>query len=88
MKYKIVINEFGIKFWYKEGTNILHREDGPAVEDFDRAKFWYINNRLHREDGPAVEYASGDKFWWIDGKLIDCQTQEEFERLVKLKAFW
>ena len=81
------INEYGTKFWYING-NILHREDGPAVEHTNGYKAWYINDKLHREDGPAVEYASGTKEWYINNERIDCKTQEQFERLMKLKAFW
>ena len=35
----------------------LHREDGPAIEDSDGDKYWYLNDKLHREDGPAIERA-------------------------------
>ena len=72
--------------WYLNGK--LHREDGPAIEWSDGDKFWSLNGKLHREDGPAAEYANGDKFWYLNGKRIDCSTQEQFKRLLKLKAFW
>jgi hypothetical protein len=68
-------------------NNKLHREDGPAVEYARGDKFWYINGKLHREDGPAMEY-DGHKYWYINGIQILCTTQEEFERLMRLKAFW
>ena len=50
----------------------------------------YKNNKgqFHREDGPAIELYNGEKYWWINGEEIDCKTQEEFERLLKMKAFW
>ena len=53
---------------YYDG-DVLHREDGPAVEDASGNKWWYINGQLHREDGPAAEYADGSKVWWINDKL-------------------
>ena len=62
--------------------------DGPAIEWVNGDKAWYLNGEYHREDGPAVEYANGDKEWWLRNKLINVQTQEEFERMMKLKAFW
>jgi hypothetical protein len=65
----------------------FHREDGPAVE-FDNGRYWYQHGKLHREDGPAVEYANGRKLWYYHGQQINCQTNEEFVRLLKLKAFW
>ena len=55
-------------YYYKKGTDILHREDGPAVEYLDGGKAWYFEGRLHREGAPAVEWASGSKEWFVDGK--------------------
>jgi hypothetical protein len=86
MKNGLIIDEHGSKFWYV--NNKLHREDGPAIECIDGTKHWYINGKLHREDGPAIEYIGGDKSWYLNDEKIYCKTQEEFERLVKLKAFW
>jgi len=67
MKYTVRIDEEGT-FWYKEGTKILHREDGPAVEYADGSKYWWLNGERHREDGPAIEWADGSKYWWLNGK--------------------
>jgi len=40
----IEIDEFGSKFHYKDKEmEILHREDGPAVEWADGDKSWYLN---------------------------------------------
>ena len=50
---------------YRNSKNQLHREDGPAVEDANGSKFWYINGKLHREDGPAFEYANGFNGWFL-----------------------
>jgi hypothetical protein len=47
---------------------LLHREEGPAVEQADGTKQWHRDGKLYREDGPAVERASGTKEWWRDGK--------------------
>ena len=44
-----------------------HREDGPAIEDADGSKEWWVNGKLHREDGPAIEYANGTKAWYVNG---------------------
>ena len=56
-------------FWYREGTTILHRVGGPAVEFADGTKEWYLNGQLHREDGPAVEFAGVKKQWYLNGQL-------------------
>jgi len=61
--------EYGNIFWYKKGTNILHREDGPAIEYADGEKRWYQNGILHREDGPAIELASGNRWWCQNGQF-------------------
>jgi hypothetical protein len=64
------------KFYYSDkAMTILHREDGPAVECLDGAKYWYINGRRHHEDGPAVERADGSKKWFINGTML---TEKEF----------
>ena len=54
--------------WRNEKNN-LHREDGPAVEEADGCKSWWVNGKRHKVDGPAVEYVSGLKMWYLDGKL-------------------
>jgi hypothetical protein len=51
---------------------------------------WYRDGLPHREDGPAIEHDMGfyhAKMWFIMGEKIDCTTQEEFERILKLKVF-
>lgn len=48
----------------------------------------YLDGELHREDGPAIEWNNGEKQWYYHGELIHCSSQEEFERLIKLKGFW
>jgi hypothetical protein len=75
----------GVKCWQLNG--FLHRTDGPAIEQANY-KAWYLNGKYHCEDGPAIEWANGNKFWYLNGKQIPCKTQEEFERLMRLKAFW
>jgi hypothetical protein len=58
------------------------------VEDADGNKFWYLNGERHRVDGPAIEYFNGKKEWYYRGELLNCSSQEEFEKLLRLKAFW
>ena len=62
------VSSDGSKWWYLH--NMLHREDGPAVEYTSGTKSWWLNDKLHREDGPAVEFAAGDKEWWFNGEEI------------------
>jgi len=72
---------------YRNENGAIHRLDGPAVIYQDRSEFWIINDKLHRLDGPAAEYPHGIKFWYVNGKFIDLNSQEEFERYLKLIAF-
>jgi hypothetical protein len=83
MKNGLKIDKYKTKRYYKD--DLLHREDGPAVEYPNGDKFWYINNKLHREDGPATEFYSGTKYWYLDGKEIDCKNNEEFLKIVKYR---
>jgi hypothetical protein len=76
----------GTKSWYLHGK--LHREGGPAAEWSDGTKVWYWYGKRHREDGPAIEDADGYKAWYYNGQKIHCQSNQEFLKLIKLKAFW
>lgn len=79
----------GFKEWYQNG--LRHREDGPAVEWADGSYEWFSNDKIHRLDGPAIKHSREnifDYFWYYEGVYVDCDSQEEFERLVKMKAFW
>lgn len=46
------------------------------------------NNKYHRIDGPAIEWYDGHSEWYYEGEYINCNSQEEFGRLIKMKAFW
>jgi hypothetical protein len=55
-----------VKRWYL--NDLLHREDGPAIEYTYGRKCWYLYGKLHREGGPAVE--DGEHFeYLLYGKL-------------------
>lgn len=75
----------GTKYWHI--NDLYHRVDGPAVVDYNKTKHWFINGLRHREDGPAIEWIDGYSQWWLNGKYISCKSNEEFLRIVKLKAF-
>jgi hypothetical protein len=59
IKYYIVLN----------CKQVLHREDGPAIEWLDGKKEWWYYGNLHRDDGPAIEYANGYKSWYKHGEF-------------------
>lgn len=74
MRYTVEVTPDGT-FWYKEGTEVLHKTDGPAIEWSGVAKYWYLDGKLHREDGPAIEWAGGTKSWYRNGERM---TEQEF----------
>jgi hypothetical protein len=81
-----VEDAYGAKYWYQYGK--LHRVDGPAIETVSGIKCWYQDGKRHRVDGPAIEYTDGTKEWYYKGIMIDCTSQQDFMRLINLKAFW
>ena len=66
MNYDIKIDKFSTKYYYV--NNVLHREDGPAVEYVNGSKCWYKNGNIHRDGGPAMEFVDGRKYWYKNGK--------------------
>jgi hypothetical protein len=74
----------GFKKWCIHGQ--FHRTDGPAIITAESKK-WFINGLYHRLDGPAIEWADGDKWWYYHGERINCNSQHEFEQLIRLRAF-
>ena len=79
MKNFLIITPLKDKIWYK--NNLIHKEDGAAIEGIDGTKEWYINGKLHREDGPAIECDNGDKCWFLNG--ICYETEEAFNSALK-----
>jgi hypothetical protein len=53
----------------------------------DRAYF-KDTRLLHNETGPAYITANGKEYWYLNDEMIDCETQQEFESIMKLKVFW
>ena len=60
---------------WRNQSNQYHREDGPAYENSNGNKEWYLNGKRHRLDGPALEYSCGEKYWFINDKEL---TEQEF----------
>lgn len=81
------IDSCGTKIWYNSAGE-FHRDNGPAIEYANGDKTWYQNGKLHRLDGPAIEFVNGYKSWSYRGKEVKCSSQENFEKLLKLKLFW
>ena len=58
----------GAKIWYlpSKGMNHYHRLDGPAVEDVDGIKHWYVDGK-HL---PTKEVED-----WLEENAIDLSTE-------------
>jgi hypothetical protein len=67
LKYRVVVTDAGSRRYYNSADQ-LHRDEGPAIIQFDGTEKWYQNGKLHRDAGPAIEYASGVKEWRINGQ--------------------
>ena len=55
--------------WYND-NGILHRDNGPAVENINGDKVWYQNGKIHRRsDKPALVKINGTKEWYKNDEL-------------------
>jgi hypothetical protein len=52
----------------------------PIIRKFDD------EGQYHCIDGPALQYRDCAPRWFIHGKQMP--SQKEFERYIKMKAFW
>ncbi len=93
MTTQYIIKNENSTFYHKDKEmDILHREDGPAVEGANGNKYWWLNGELHREDGPAIERVDGSKEWYLNGKKVTSSehyklTTKESTILIEGKAF-
>lgn len=69
--------------WYQFGK--LHRIGKPAFVQPDVGIITYYENGLmHRIDGPAQEINGHPLNWAYKGKRFDCNSLQEFHRLVDI----
>jgi hypothetical protein len=68
----------GIISYCKNGD--YHREDGPAYEEPNGYRAWWLNGKRHRIDGPARIYGD-DHIWalWCDGQHWEHIEEETLE---------
>jgi hypothetical protein len=72
---------------YIDDNGFSHRENGPAEEYDNGMKVWRNHGRFHRLDGPAVMHPNNKNYWWHEGVPYNCDSQEDFERFLKLRSF-
>ena len=69
-KYYVTVDADGTTRWHKDAKcKVLHRENGPAIEQYDGTMLWHQNGQLHRTNGPAIEWRDGEKRWYQEGRL-------------------
>lgn len=58
-----------IKYWYlqSKGETYWHREDGPAFEDIDGSRHWWIND---------VQLPAKEVETWLEENKVDLKTNE------------
>ena len=67
-----------------------NKNTGHIREHYNYGDIVFYNEKMifHRLDGPAEIRRDGSCSWYYNGTKLDCSSQEEFEKLLKLKAFW
>lgn len=83
----MVVDKIGTIRYYDDNGQ-LHREVEPAVEYTNGTKLWFQYGKCHRVEGPALIYPDGRSYWFYKGRQVECETKEEFDRLVRLISFW
>ena len=68
LRYRVEVDE-DVSRRYYNSAELLHRDDGPAIERANGDRVWYQNGKWHRTDGPAIEYADGCNIWYQNGDL-------------------
>ena len=88
-EYKVIITECGNVIYKDLKTNLLHREDGPAIEKSNGYKFWYRQGKLHREDGPAIENKNNSNMnlYYLDGMELSKEWHEKLSRKTVSRVF-
>jgi len=73
-----------------KGTNIVHKDDGPAIVWKTGELEWYVQNKRHRSDGPAVIFPEGDVMWFLNGFKYENKELwfEALDEKDKLKALY
>ena len=71
-EYIVKVYDNGDIYWYLNCE--LHREDGPAIEEADGYKAWFLNgNRLSEEEFNQRKDSCVGKVVEIDGKKYKLQ---------------
>lgn len=81
-------------FYYIIEDDIRYDVESDGINSIWFYTKYRTNGQLSRLSGPAVQYGNGidngvsKSEWWFKGNRVECSSQEEFEKLIKMKAFW
>lgn len=76
--YKLEIE--GDIFYFE--NDLLHREDGPAIEFNKGLKYWLNNGKIHRDDGPAILNVKTSKYneYWLNNERATADEIKNIKR--------
>ena len=63
------VDSKGVLRHYLAGTDMLHREDGPAIEGRTHISFFQFGVPHREGDEPAMMTPNGTRLYYVEGKL-------------------
>lgn len=84
-EWRFVVENDGVALWKSRDGGRMKITDSRCP---DRPAYFDLKMRLHCEDGPARILKDGTPEWWYHDTKLDCDNQQDFERLLKLKVYW
>jgi hypothetical protein len=72
IKYEVRVYPNGAKYWYL--NDVIHREDGPAIEYADGSKYWYLENVDYTESGHKEEMER--RYNTCNGKIVTIEGKK------------
>lgn len=77
----------GNTFWYRGDE--LHRDGGPAtIWANGEGEEWVVDGNYHREDGAAVINKTRIEYWFNGVHYEQIQTDDQWQRFLKVKCLW
>lgn len=53
-------------------NGIRHCDDGPAAEETNGTRHWFVNDVRHCVDGAAIREGHGYCEWWVNNTYLRC----------------
>ena len=78
---------FGTIMWIDKNRQCRKQIFTKSMRAYIPEYYYDENGYEHRISGPAIILGENCQ-WRYHGKRIECNSQEEYEQLLKLKVFW